>query len=189
MGTQKTWIQTYRQKESAMLKEWWPYGCFYRQWEAMFVSIFKFLRKAECLAFSKYQGETVRNWSWSLEWKGQERTTSFLECEGPQSTFWECLRYFSAHSPSGLNCLQFRERSVFFSSTVPLFAPPEASLPTGALTTPTQTPLRWCRVFSQLGSDPLPCAPTALCSRLWRLAHSSVHSSFKVRPRVVGLGR
>ena len=104
MGTQKTWIQTYRQKESAMLKEWWPYGCFYRQWVAMFVSIFKFLRKAECLAFSKYQGETVRNWSWSLEWKGQERTTSFLECEGPQSTFWECLRYFSAHSPSGLNC-------------------------------------------------------------------------------------
>ena len=90
----------------------------------MFDSIFRFLRKGECLDFKKYQSENSKELELKLEWKGQERTASFLAYEGLQSTFWEKLRYFSTRIPSGLNCPQFCERSVVFSSTMPLFALP-----------------------------------------------------------------
>lgn len=167
MGTQKTWIQIYRQKESAMLKEWWPYGCFYRQWVAVFVSIFRFLRKGECLDFSKYQGENSKELELKFRMKGARENCLLFGMWGvPEYFLGKPEILFCPHS-LWTQLPTIRWESVFFSSTMPLFAPPEASLPTGALTTPTQTPFKWCQVFSQLGLNPfLLCIPTALCSCL-----------------------
>lgn len=166
--------------------QWLPYSCFYTLYVSMSVSIFGFLPKEEVWTFHS-SVRKVRNWSWSLGWKGQERTVSLLECEGPWGAFKKSLElafYPNSHwiqLPTILwvLCVLRHHQAFVFSAW---------SISSHRCThCPHPDPIQ---MMPNLPSriNLLLFIPIALCSCLSYLSHSSVYAS-KIRPRVTDLSR